>query len=153
MGAFSAFVMIGIAGAGRIIKTASLPPMPRCRSGLTTFSAYDLFQSCSEPPSSIDPLKQVTLAKPFLQYDLQQTVNAALEDPKTRRVVRFAEGDRPEHSFQTSVISGRVYRTARRHMNGEESPAGRNATHSVSIERRQISRKMMTPIIGPRIGT
>jgi PAS domain S-box-containing protein len=40
-------------------------------------------------PPGIDPLQQVTLAKPFLQYDLEQAVNAALEDPKKRRVVRF----------------------------------------------------------------
>jgi CheY-like chemotaxis protein/anti-sigma regulatory factor (Ser/Thr protein kinase) len=42
----------------------------------------------AELPPDIDPLQQVTLAKPFLQYDLQQAVNAAL-DPKLRRVVRF----------------------------------------------------------------
>jgi CheY-like chemotaxis protein len=42
----------------------------------------------AELPRDIDPLQQVTLAKPFLQYDLQQAVNAAL-DPKPRRVVRF----------------------------------------------------------------
>jgi PAS domain S-box-containing protein len=43
----------------------------------------------AELPSGIDPLQQITLAKPFLQYDLAQAVNAALQDPKTRRVVRF----------------------------------------------------------------
>ena len=43
----------------------------------------------AELPPSIDPLQQVTLAKPFLQYDLQQAVIMALEDPKKRRVVRF----------------------------------------------------------------
>jgi len=36
----------------------------------------------------LDPL-QITLAKPFLQSDLAQAVRAAIEDPKTRRVVRF----------------------------------------------------------------
>ena len=44
----------------------------------------------AELPPTIEPL-QITLAKPFLQYDLEQAVNAALEDPKTRRVVRFRE--------------------------------------------------------------
>jgi PAS domain S-box-containing protein len=39
-------------------------------------------------PPDTDPL-QITLAKPFLQYDLAQAVVAALEDPKKRRVVRF----------------------------------------------------------------
>jgi PAS domain S-box-containing protein len=43
----------------------------------------------AELPPHIDPFQQVTLAKPFLQYDLQRAVSAALEDPKTRRVVRF----------------------------------------------------------------
>lgn len=43
----------------------------------------------AELPSGLDSLQQITLAKPFLQYDLQQAVNAALEDPKKRRVVRF----------------------------------------------------------------
>ena len=43
----------------------------------------------AELPPGIDPLQQITLAKPFLQYDLEQAVNAALEDPKKRRVVRF----------------------------------------------------------------
>jgi len=43
----------------------------------------------AELPSGIDPLQQITLAKPFLQYDLTQAVNAALEDPRMRRVVRF----------------------------------------------------------------
>jgi PAS domain S-box-containing protein len=43
----------------------------------------------AELPPGIDPLQQITLAKPFLQYDLEQAVNAALEDPKMRRVVRF----------------------------------------------------------------
>jgi CheY-like chemotaxis protein len=43
----------------------------------------------AELPPGIDPLQQVTLAKPFLQYDLEQAVNAALEDPKKRRVVSF----------------------------------------------------------------
>ena len=42
----------------------------------------------AELPRGIDPL-QIILAKPFLQYDLQQAVAAALEDPKKRRVVRF----------------------------------------------------------------
>jgi hypothetical protein len=32
---------------------------------------------------------QITLAKPFLQYDLARAVKAALEDPKKRRVERF----------------------------------------------------------------
>jgi PAS domain S-box-containing protein len=45
----------------------------------------------AELPPGVDPL-QITLAKPFLQYELEQAVNAALEDPKTRRVVRFREG-------------------------------------------------------------
>ena len=44
----------------------------------------------AELPPTIEPL-QITLAKPFLQYDLEQALNAALEDPKTRRVVRFRE--------------------------------------------------------------
>lgn len=39
-------------------------------------------------PPDIDPLL-VTLAKPFLQYDLEQAVKTVLSDPKTRRVVRF----------------------------------------------------------------
>jgi DNA-binding NtrC family response regulator len=43
----------------------------------------------AELPPSIDPLQQITLAKPFRQYDLQQAVNAALEDQKKQRVVRF----------------------------------------------------------------
>ncbi len=42
----------------------------------------------AELPLSTDPL-QITLAKPFLQYDLAQAVKAALADPKGRRVVRF----------------------------------------------------------------
>jgi PAS domain S-box-containing protein len=42
----------------------------------------------AELPPDIDPL-QITLAKPFLQFDLEQAVVAALADPKTRRVVRF----------------------------------------------------------------
>jgi len=42
----------------------------------------------AELPSDTDPL-HITLAKPFLQYDLEQAVKAALEDPKPRRVVRF----------------------------------------------------------------
>lgn len=43
----------------------------------------------AELPPGIDPLQQITLAKPFLQYDLEQAVYAVLEDPKKRRVVRF----------------------------------------------------------------
>jgi PAS domain S-box-containing protein len=43
----------------------------------------------AELPSGIDPLQQITLAKPFLQDALEQAVNGALEDPKKRRVVRF----------------------------------------------------------------
>ena len=43
----------------------------------------------AELPPDIDPLQQITLAKPFLQYDLEQAVNAALEDPKKRRVVSW----------------------------------------------------------------
>jgi CheY-like chemotaxis protein len=43
----------------------------------------------AELPPDIDPLQQITLAKPFLQYHLEQAVNAALEDPKNRRVARF----------------------------------------------------------------
>jgi CheY-like chemotaxis protein len=39
-------------------------------------------------PPGADPLL-ITLAKPFLQYDLAQAVKAALEDPQKRRVVRF----------------------------------------------------------------
>jgi FixJ family two-component response regulator len=46
----------------------------------------------AELPPDIDPLQQITLAKPFLQYDLEQAVNAALEDQKKRRVVRFRRG-------------------------------------------------------------
>jgi len=42
----------------------------------------------AELPPGTDPL-QITLAKPFLQFDLEQAVVAALADPKTRRVVRF----------------------------------------------------------------
>ena len=42
----------------------------------------------AELPPGTDPL-QITLAKPFFQYDLEQAVVAALADPKTRRVVRF----------------------------------------------------------------
>jgi PAS domain S-box-containing protein len=43
----------------------------------------------AELPADVDPVQLVTLAKPFLQYDLAQAVSAALEDPQTRRVVRF----------------------------------------------------------------
>jgi len=44
----------------------------------------------AELPPSIDPLQQITLAKPFLQHHLEQAVYAALENPKKkRRVVRF----------------------------------------------------------------
>lgn len=50
----------------------------------------------AELPPSVDTLQQVTLAKPFLQYDLEQAVNAALEDPKNRRVVRFRRADRAQ---------------------------------------------------------
>ncbi len=42
----------------------------------------------AELPPGADPLL-ITLAKPFLQYDLAQAVKMALEDPQTRRVVRF----------------------------------------------------------------
>ncbi len=42
----------------------------------------------AERPSGTDSL-QITLAKPFLQYDLARAVKAALEDPKKRRVERF----------------------------------------------------------------
>ncbi len=42
----------------------------------------------AELPPGADPLL-ITLAKPFLQYDLAQAVKAALEDPQKRRVVRF----------------------------------------------------------------
>ena len=42
----------------------------------------------AELPPGTDPL-QITLAKPFLQYDLEQAVATAMSDPKTRRVVRF----------------------------------------------------------------
>jgi CheY-like chemotaxis protein len=42
----------------------------------------------AELPRGIDPW-QIILAKPFLQYELQQAVTAALEDPERRRVVRF----------------------------------------------------------------
>jgi PAS domain S-box-containing protein len=45
----------------------------------------------AELPSGIDPL-QITLAKPFLQHDLAQAVEAALQEPHTRRVVRFRAG-------------------------------------------------------------
>jgi CheY-like chemotaxis protein len=47
----------------------------------------------AELPPDIDPLQQITLAKPFLQYNLEQAVNAALEDPKKRRVARFRGSD------------------------------------------------------------
>jgi PAS domain S-box-containing protein len=47
----------------------------------------------AELPPGIDPLQQITLAKPFLQYNLEQAVNAALEDPKKRRVARFRGSD------------------------------------------------------------
>jgi PAS domain S-box-containing protein len=50
--------------------------------------AVILASGYAELPSGIDPL-QITLAKPFLQYDLAQAVKAALQDPKRRRVVRF----------------------------------------------------------------
>jgi CheY-like chemotaxis protein len=43
----------------------------------------------AELPPGIDPLQQVTLAKPFLQYDLERAVNSVLEEPTMRRVVRF----------------------------------------------------------------
>jgi CheY-like chemotaxis protein len=43
----------------------------------------------AELPPSVDQLQQITLTKPFRQYNLQQAVNAALEDPKERRVARF----------------------------------------------------------------
>jgi CheY-like chemotaxis protein len=39
-------------------------------------------------PPGTDP-SQITLAKPFLQYDLAQAVKAAQEDPRKRRIVRF----------------------------------------------------------------
>lgn len=43
----------------------------------------------AELPPDIDP-QQITLAKPFLQHDLAETVRAALEDdPQKRRIVRF----------------------------------------------------------------
>ena len=42
----------------------------------------------AELPPGVDPLQQITLAKPFRQYDLQRAVNEALQDPKMR-VVRF----------------------------------------------------------------
>jgi CheY-like chemotaxis protein len=45
----------------------------------------------AELPPGLDPV-QITLAKPFLQHDLDQAVNTALEDPKTPRVVRFRRG-------------------------------------------------------------
>ena len=46
----------------------------------------------AELPPGIEPSQQITLKKPFLQYDLEQAVNAALEDPKQRRVVGFRGG-------------------------------------------------------------
>jgi PAS domain S-box-containing protein len=42
----------------------------------------------AELPSDTDPL-QVTLAKPFLQHDLAQAVEAALTDPHSRKIVKF----------------------------------------------------------------
>jgi PAS domain S-box-containing protein len=42
----------------------------------------------AELPSGVDPL-QITLAKPFVQYDLAQAVEAALTDPQSRKVVKF----------------------------------------------------------------
>ncbi|HEX3860500.1 MAG TPA: PAS domain S-box protein [Stellaceae bacterium] len=42
----------------------------------------------AELPPNTDPL-QITLAKPFLQHDLEQAVKAAFEDSKTRRAVKF----------------------------------------------------------------
>jgi hypothetical protein len=42
----------------------------------------------TELSTGVDPL-QITLAKPFLQHDLAQAVEAALQEPHTRRVVRF----------------------------------------------------------------
>ena len=42
----------------------------------------------AELPPGIDP-RQITLAKPFLQDDLAQALEAALQDPQTRRVVNF----------------------------------------------------------------
>ncbi len=42
----------------------------------------------AELPADFDPF-QVTLAKPFLQFDIAKAVETALQDPNTRRVARF----------------------------------------------------------------
>ncbi len=42
----------------------------------------------AELPSGVDPLV-VTLAKPFMQYDLGQAMDLALIDPHTRKAVKF----------------------------------------------------------------
>ena len=59
-------------------------------SGLGVFGLWTgiLATGFAELPPGTDPL-QITLAKPFLQYDLEQAVAMAMSDPKTRRVVRF----------------------------------------------------------------
>jgi CheY-like chemotaxis protein len=57
------------------------------KSGWPTLPVI-LATAFAELPPDTDPL-QITIAKPFLQYDLEQAVRAALEDPKTPRVVRF----------------------------------------------------------------
>jgi PAS domain S-box-containing protein len=41
-----------------------------------------------ELPPGVAPL-QITLAKPFVQYDLAQAVEAALTDPRNRKVLKF----------------------------------------------------------------
>jgi PAS domain S-box-containing protein len=57
------------------------------KSGWPTLPVI-LATAFAELPPDTDPL-QITIAKPFRQYDLEQAVRAALEDPKTPRVVRF----------------------------------------------------------------
>jgi FixJ family two-component response regulator len=42
----------------------------------------------AELPSGTDPL-QITLSKPFLQYDLARAVEIAMTAPDTSRVLKF----------------------------------------------------------------
>ena len=62
--------------------------LPRPTNGSGDFTALAGSHGFAELPPGADPLL-ITLAKPFLQYDLAQAVKAALEDPQKRRVVRF----------------------------------------------------------------
>ena len=56
----------------------------RCRPELPVILATGF----AELPSGTDPL-QITLAKPFLQYDLARAVEIAMTAPDTRRVLKF----------------------------------------------------------------